>query len=71
MRDDELNSDEAVKCAIALIEKEKVHFLAGSVSSAVQLAVNAVAKQRGIIYSWISQSDAMNEWPPTPANTPP
>ncbi len=63
VRDDRLNSDEAVKCAIELIEKDKVHFLAGSISSAVQLAVNGVAKQRGVIYNSISQSDAINEAP--------
>ena len=61
VRDDKLNPGEGATRALELIEQEKVNFLAGSLSAAVQLAVNNVAKERGIIYNSISQSDAINE----------
>ena len=38
-----------------------MNFVVGSLSAAVQLAVNNVTKERGIIYNSISQSDAINE----------
>ena len=44
-----------------MIEKEKVNFVVGSLSASVQLAVNNVTKERGIIYNSISQSDEINE----------
>src|SRR3984885_11712315 len=61
VRDDKLNPGEAATRTLELIEKEKVNFIVGSLSAAVQLAVNNVAKQRRIIYNSISQSDAINE----------
>lgn len=61
VRDDKLNPGEAATRALELIEKDKVNFLCGSLSAAVQLSVNQVAKQRGVIYNSISQSDSINE----------
>lgn len=61
VRDDKLNPGEAATRALELIEKDKVNFIVGSLSAAVQLAVNNVTKQRGIIYNSISQSDTINE----------
>ena len=61
MRDDKLNPGEAATRTLELIEKEKVNFVVGSLSAAVQLAVNNVTKERGIIFNSISQSDAINE----------
>jgi branched-chain amino acid transport system substrate-binding protein len=65
VRDDRLDPGEAATRTIELIEKDRVNFLAGSLSAAVQLAVNNVAKQRGVIYNSISQSDqiaALPDW---------
>ena len=61
VRDDKLNPGEAATRALELIEKDKVNFIVGSLSAAVQLAVNNVTKQRGVIYNSISQSDTINE----------
>jgi branched-chain amino acid transport system substrate-binding protein len=61
VRDDKLNPGEAANRALELIENDKVNFIAGSLSAAVQLAVNNVAKQRGVIFNSISQSDTINE----------
>jgi branched-chain amino acid transport system substrate-binding protein len=61
VRDDKLNPQEGATRTIELIEKDKAHFIVGSVSAAVQLSVNNVAKQRNIIYNSISQADTINE----------
>ena len=61
IRDDKLNPGEAATRSQELIESDKVNFLCGSLSAAVQLAVNNVAKNRGVIYNSISQSDTINE----------
>ena len=61
VRDDKLNAQEAATRTIELIDKDKVHFIVGSVSAAVQLAVNNVTRQRQILFNSISQSDAINE----------
>ena len=61
MRDDKLNPGEAATRTQELIEKDKVHFVVGSLSAAVQLSINAVTKARGVIFVSISQSDAINE----------
>ncbi len=61
VRDDKLNGGEAATRALELIEKDKVHAIVGSLSSAVQLAVNEVTRARGVIYISISQSDTINE----------
>ena len=61
VRDDKLNPGEAATRTQELIEKDKVHFVVGSLSAAVQLSVNAVTKARGVIFVSISQSDAINE----------
>lgn len=61
VRDDKLKPGEAATRTLELIEKDKVHFVVGSLSASVQLAVNEVTKARGIIYDSISQSDSINE----------
>jgi branched-chain amino acid transport system substrate-binding protein len=61
VRDDKLNPGEAATRALELIENDKVNFIVGSLSAAVQLAVNNVTKERGVIFNSISQSDAINE----------
>ena len=61
VRDDKLNPGEAATRTLELIEKEKVSFIVGSLSAAVQLAVNNVTKERKIIFNSISQSDTINE----------
>lgn len=61
VRDDKLNAGEAATRTLELIEKDKVHAVCGSLSSAVQLAVNEVTRARGVIYMSISQSDTINE----------
>lgn len=61
VRDDKLNAGEAATRTLELIEKDKVHAVVGSLSSAVQLAVNEVTRARGMLYVSISQSDTINE----------
>lgn len=61
VRDDKLNPGEAATRTLELIEKEKVSFIVGSLSAAVQLAINNVTKERQVIFNSISQSDTINE----------
>src|SRR5919197_8064 len=61
VRDDKLNPGEAATRTLELIEKDKVHFVVGSLSAAVQLSINNVTKERQILFNSISQSDAINE----------
>ncbi|WP_424629954.1 ABC transporter substrate-binding protein [Bradyrhizobium sp. SYSU BS000235] len=61
VRDDKLNPGEAATRTLELIEKEKVSFVVGSLSAAVQLAVNNITKERKVIFNSISQSDTINE----------
>lgn len=61
VRDDKLNAGEAATRALELIEKDKVNYVVGSLSAAVQLSINNVTKERGVIFNSISQSDAINE----------
>ncbi|MBS7544869.1 ABC transporter substrate-binding protein [Ancylobacter oerskovii] len=61
VRDDKMNAGEAATRTLELIEKEKVHAVVGSLSSAVQLAINEVTRARGVIFVSISQSDTINE----------
>lgn len=68
VRDDKLDPGEAATRAIELIEKDHVDFIVGSLSASVQLAVNTVTKQRGVLYNSISQSDQIvnaPDWGPT------
>lgn len=67
VRDDKLNPGEAATRTLELIEKDKVDFMAGSLSAATQLSMNAVTRERHMIFVSISQSDAINEakdWSP-------
>jgi branched-chain amino acid transport system substrate-binding protein len=67
VRDDKLNPGEAATRALELIEKDKVDFIVGSLSAATQLSINAVTRERKMIFNSISQSDAINEakdWSP-------
>ncbi len=61
VRDDKLNPGEAATRTLELIEKDKAHFIVGSLSAATQLSINAVARDRKVIFNSISQSDAINE----------
>ena len=61
MRDDKLNRGEAATRTLELIEKDKVHFIVGALSAAMQLSVNEVSARRKVIYVSISQSDTINE----------
>ncbi|MDE2361206.1 MAG: ABC transporter substrate-binding protein [Hyphomicrobiales bacterium] len=61
VRDDKLNPGEAATRALELVEGDKVDFVVGSLSAAVQLAVNNVTKARKVLYNSISQSDTINE----------
>ena len=61
VRDDKLNAGEAATRTLELIEKDKVNFVVGSLSAAVQLSINNVTKARKIIFNSISQSDTINE----------
>lgn len=61
VRDDKLNPGEAATRTLELIEKDKVDFMAGSLSAATQLSMNAVTRERKVIFVSISQSDAINE----------
>jgi len=61
VRDDKLNPGEAATRTLELIEKDKVEFVVGSLSAATQLSINAVCRDRKILFNSISQSDAINE----------
>ena len=61
VRDDKLNPGEAATRTLELIEKDKVDVVVGSLSAATQLSINAVCRDRKIIFNSISQSDAINE----------
>lgn len=68
VRDDRLDPGEAATRTLELIEKDQVNFIAGSLSASVQLAINNVAKQRGVLFNSISQSDqitALPDWSKT------
>jgi branched-chain amino acid transport system substrate-binding protein len=61
VRDTKLNPGEAATRTLELIEKDKVDFVVGSLSAATQLSINAVCRDRKILYNSISQSDTINE----------
>ena len=62
VRDDKLNPGEAATRTLELIEKDKVNFIVGSLSSAAtQLSINAVTRERKVLFNSISQSDTINE----------
>src|SRR6266851_3200993 len=61
VRDDKLNPGEAATRTLELIENDKVSYIVGSLSASVQLSINNVTKQRGVVFVSISQSDSINE----------
>lgn len=61
VRDDKLNPSEAVTRTLELIEKDRVDLVVGSLSGAVQLAVNEACKARGMTYNALGLSDRLNE----------
>lgn len=63
VRDDKLNAGEAATRTLELIEKDHVDCIVGSLSAAVQLAVNNVTKARKVLYVSISQSDQITALP--------
>jgi branched-chain amino acid transport system substrate-binding protein len=60
-RDTKLKAGEAATRTLELIEKDGAHFICGSLSASVQLAINNVAKERKTIFMSISQSDGIGE----------
>ena len=67
VRDTKLNPGEAATRTLELIENDKVVCVVGSPSAATQLTINAVCRDRKILFNSISQSDAINEakdWSP-------
>ena len=67
VRDDKLNPGEAATRTLELLEKDKADFIVGSLSAATQLSINAVTRERKVIFNSISQSDTINEakdWSP-------
>jgi len=67
VRDTKLNPGEAATRTLELIEKDKAAFIVGPLSAATQLSINAVTRERKVIFNSISQSDAINEvkdWSP-------
>src|SRR5574341_842359 len=63
VRDDQLKPGEGAKRAKELIENEKVHFMAGALSAAVQMAVNEQTKKVKMLYMSISQSNEITAKP--------
>jgi len=61
VRDDKLNAGEAATRTLELIEKDQVNFIVGSLSAATQLSINAVTRERKVLFNSIRQSDAINE----------
>ena len=67
VRDTKLNPGEAATRTLELIENDKVNCVVGSLSAATQLTINAVCRDRKVLFNSISQSDAINEakdWSP-------
>lgn len=60
-RDTKLKAGEAATRTLELIEKDGAHFICGSLSASVQLAINNVTRSRKKIFMSISQSDGINE----------
>lgn len=61
VRDTKLNPGESATRTLELIEKDNVAFIVGSLSAATQLSINAVTRERKVIFNSISQSDAITE----------
>jgi branched-chain amino acid transport system substrate-binding protein len=67
VRDDQLKPGVGAQRTKELIENEKVHFVIGGLSAAVQMAINEQTKKAKIIYVSISQSNeitARPDWSP-------
>jgi branched-chain amino acid transport system substrate-binding protein len=63
VRDDKLKPEEAAKRAKELLEKDKVHLMAGSLGSHTQLAINEQCKYAKTIFMTISQSNEIAQAP--------
>ncbi len=59
VRDDKLDPAVGIARTTDLIDKEKADFIVGGLSASVQIAINNVAKQKGVLFNSISQSDAI------------
>lgn len=67
VRDDQLKPGVGAQRTMELIENEKVHFVVGGLSAAVQMAINEQTKKAKILYVSISQSNeitAKPDWSP-------
>jgi branched-chain amino acid transport system substrate-binding protein len=70
VRDDQLKPGVGAQRTKELIESEKVHFVIGGLSAAVQMAINEQTKAAKLIYVSISQSNeitAAPDWSRTPS----
>jgi branched-chain amino acid transport system substrate-binding protein len=67
VRDDQLKPGVGAQRTMELVENEKVHFVVGGLSAAVQMAINEQTKKAKVIYVSISQSNeitAKPDWSP-------
>jgi branched-chain amino acid transport system substrate-binding protein len=63
VRDDQMNSAEGARKAKELVEQEGVKYTLGTISSAVQMAVNNYTKRVGVLFLSLSCSDEINRVP--------
>lgn len=67
VRDDQLKPGTAAQRTMELLENDKVHFVVGGLSAAVQMAINEQTRKAKTIYVSISQSNeitAVPDWSP-------
>jgi branched-chain amino acid transport system substrate-binding protein len=62
-RDDEFKPGVGAQRAIELIERERVHFLAGAIGAHIQMAINEQSKKARLLYFSLSQSDEITARP--------
>lgn len=63
VRDDQMNPSEGARKAKELVEQEGVKYTLGTISSAVQMAVNNYTKRVGVMFVSLSCSDEINRVP--------
>lgn len=63
VRDDQMNSAEGARKAKEMVEQEGVKYMLGTISSAVQMAVNNYTKRVGVVFVSLSCSDEINKVP--------
>jgi branched-chain amino acid transport system substrate-binding protein len=63
VRDDQLNPAEGARKAKEIVEQEQVKYIAGSLSSAVQMTINNYTKKVGVMFVSLSCSDEITKMP--------